>query len=89
MVARQKPERPAAGVVPTNSSAAVPHLLRRTKPVVTVRGNHRRLVRALGPEQFRNVIASEGPRQSSRWHLYWQNQREPKVKFARNFCHTR
>jgi hypothetical protein len=37
MVARQEPERPAAGVVPTNWLAALPHVLRRPKPVVTVR----------------------------------------------------
>jgi hypothetical protein len=37
LVARQEPERPAAGIVPTNWFAALPHLLRRPKPVVTVR----------------------------------------------------
>ena len=37
MVARQEPERPAAGVVPTNWLAALPRVLRRPKPVVTVR----------------------------------------------------
>jgi hypothetical protein len=37
MVARQEPERPAARVVPTNWLAALPHLLKRPKPVVTVR----------------------------------------------------
>jgi Transposase DNA-binding/Transposase Tn5 dimerisation domain len=37
MVARQEPERPAARVVPTNWLAALPHLLKRPKPIVTVR----------------------------------------------------
>lgn len=37
MVARQEPERQAAGVVPTNWLVALPHILRRPKPVVTVR----------------------------------------------------
>ena len=37
MVARQDPERPAAGVVPTTWLAALPRVLRRPKPIVTVR----------------------------------------------------
>ena len=37
MVARQEPERPAAGVVPTDWLAALPRVLRRPKPIVTVR----------------------------------------------------
>jgi hypothetical protein len=37
MVARQDPDQPAARVVPTNWLAALPLLLKRPKPVVTVR----------------------------------------------------
>lgn len=37
MVARKNPEQPAAGVVPTNWLFALPRLMRRPKPVVTVR----------------------------------------------------
>jgi hypothetical protein len=37
MVARKEPERPAAGVVPTNWLAALPRILKKPKPIVTVR----------------------------------------------------
>jgi Transposase DNA-binding/Transposase Tn5 dimerisation domain len=37
MVARQEPERPAAGVVPTKWLAALPRLRKIAKPIVTVR----------------------------------------------------
>jgi hypothetical protein len=37
MVARREPDRPAAGVVPTNWLAALPRLLKRPRPIVTVR----------------------------------------------------
>ena len=37
MVARREPDRPAAKVVPTNWLAALPRLLKRPKPIVTVR----------------------------------------------------
>ena len=43
MVARQEPERSAAGVVPTNCLVALPFVLRRPKPVVTVRDSFRGL----------------------------------------------
>jgi transposase-like protein/transposase Tn5 family protein len=37
MVARKDPEQPAAGVVPTNWLFALPRVMRRPKPIVTVR----------------------------------------------------
>jgi hypothetical protein len=43
MVARKDPERPAAKVVPANWLAALPRLLKKPKPVVTVRNFFRGL----------------------------------------------
>jgi hypothetical protein len=65
MVARQDPDQPAARVVPTNWLAALPLLLKRPKPVVTVRDFFRGLA-SLGGFLGRKSDGEPG------WQTVWR-----------------
>jgi Transposase DNA-binding/Transposase Tn5 dimerisation domain len=65
MVARQDPERPAARVVPRNWFDALPRLLKRPKPVVTVRDFFRGLA-SLGGFLGRKCDGEPG------WQTVWR-----------------
>jgi hypothetical protein len=65
MVARKDPERPAANVVPTNWLAALPRLLKRPKPIVTVRDFFRGLA-SLGGFLGRKSDGEPG------WQTVWR-----------------
>jgi hypothetical protein len=65
MVARQGPDQPAARVVPTNWLAALPLLLKRPKPVVTVRDFFRGLA-SLGGFLGRKSDGEPG------WQTVWR-----------------
>lgn len=64
MVARKDPERPAAGVVPTDWLFALPRVMRRPKPVVTVRDFFRGLA-SLGGFLGRKCDGEPG------WQTVW------------------
>jgi len=65
IVARQEPDRPAAKVVPTNWLASLPRLLKRPKPVVTVRDFFRGLA-SLGGFLGRKSDGEPG------WQTVWR-----------------
>jgi hypothetical protein len=65
MVARKDPLRPAAGVVPTNWLVALPRLLKRPKPIVTVRDFFRALA-SLGGFLGRKSDGEPG------WQTVWR-----------------
>lgn len=64
MVARKDPERPAAGIVPTEWLFALPRVMRRPKPIVTVRDFFRGLA-SLGGFLGRKCDGEPG------WQTIW------------------